>query len=99
MEPQHFFYLQKQPHLFQSTNFTVLSVDVITVLSVSLVQQQEAGSQNGKAMLFNFDGALTKRDKIPNEMGLDWRVVELSVTNGAIVIHTQRLKSDPGGNL
>ncbi|EFC2190472.1 transposase [Escherichia coli] len=23
----------------------------------------------------------------------------LSVTNGAIVIHTQRLKSDPGGNL
>ncbi len=47
-------------------------------------------------MLFNFDGALTKRDKIPNEMGLDWRVVELSVTNGAIVIHTQRLKSDPG---
>ncbi len=24
---------------------------------------------------------------------------ELTVTNGAIVIHTQRLKSDPGGNL
>ncbi|EFB7639582.1 glutathione S-transferase [Escherichia coli] len=24
---------------------------------------------------------------------------ETSVTNGAIVIHTQRLKSDPGGNL
>ncbi|MDK2489797.1 hypothetical protein QJ152_25390 [Escherichia coli] len=23
----------------------------------------------------------------------------ISVTNGAIVIHTQRLKSDPGGNL
>lgn len=23
----------------------------------------------------------------------------MSVTNGAIVIHTQRLKSDPGGNL
>ncbi|EEW3526089.1 chemotaxis protein [Escherichia coli] len=23
----------------------------------------------------------------------------LGVTNGAIVIHTQRLKSDPGGNL
>ncbi|PSY47375.1 chemotaxis protein [Escherichia coli] len=23
----------------------------------------------------------------------------LCVTNGAIVIHTQRLKSDPGGNL
>ncbi|AYX22076.1 chemotaxis protein [Salmonella enterica subsp. enterica serovar Kentucky] len=23
----------------------------------------------------------------------------MGVTNGAIVIHTQRLKSDPGGNL
>ncbi|AYX22046.1 glutathione S-transferase [Yersinia pestis] len=23
----------------------------------------------------------------------------MTVTNGAIVIHTQRLKSDPGGNL
>ncbi|AYX22101.1 chemotaxis protein [Yersinia pestis] len=23
----------------------------------------------------------------------------VNVTNGAIVIHTQRLKSDPGGNL
>ncbi|MEI1562685.1 BRO family protein [Escherichia coli] len=26
-------------------------------------------------------------------------VMTLAVTNGAIVIHTQRLKSDPGGNL
>ncbi len=26
-------------------------------------------------------------------------VVVVDVTNGAIVIHTQRLKSDPGGNL
>lgn len=25
--------------------------------------------------------------------------MEIPVTNGAIVIHTQRLKSDPGGNL
>ncbi|OYK01872.1 chemotaxis protein [Klebsiella pneumoniae] len=25
--------------------------------------------------------------------------LRLYVTNGAIVIHTQRLKSDPGGNL
>ncbi|ECD1610211.1 glutathione S-transferase [Escherichia coli] len=25
--------------------------------------------------------------------------MRLNVTNGAIVIHTQRLKSDPGGNL
>lgn len=31
-----------------------------------------------------------------------WPIIEkyrISVTNGAIVIHTQRLKSDPGGNL
>ncbi|WP_409995079.1 hypothetical protein, partial [Escherichia coli] len=27
------------------------------------------------------------------------QVFEVDVTNGAIVIHTQRLKSDPGGNL
>ncbi len=26
-------------------------------------------------------------------------LVLMNVTNGAIVIHTQRLKSDPGGNL
>lgn len=25
--------------------------------------------------------------------------LDIAVTNGAIVIHTQRLKSDPGGNL
>ncbi|ENF0104495.1 hypothetical protein ABTU21_003809 [Escherichia coli] len=29
---------------------------------------------------------------------LDQELV-ITVTNGAIVIHTQRLKSDPGGNL
>ncbi len=27
------------------------------------------------------------------------KAAESGVTNGAIVIHTQRLKSDPGGNL
>ncbi|EEW1584091.1 chemotaxis protein [Escherichia coli] len=27
------------------------------------------------------------------------RITASIVTNGAIVIHTQRLKSDPGGNL
>ncbi|MCI5325244.1 chemotaxis protein [Escherichia coli] len=29
----------------------------------------------------------------------NWWCTDLVVTNGAIVIHTQRLKSDPGGNL
>lgn len=28
-----------------------------------------------------------------------YRAAATHVTNGAIVIHTQRLKSDPGGNL
>ncbi|AWF10344.1 hypothetical protein CSC24_0947 [Escherichia coli] len=28
-----------------------------------------------------------------------WPQHGFTVTNGAIVIHTQRLKSDPGGNL
>ncbi len=32
-------------------------------------------------------------------MGNDNKVESILVTNGAIVIHTQRLKSDPGGNL
>lgn len=34
-------------------------------------------------------------------VGQIWEEVDprLIVTNGAIVIHTQRLKSDPGGNL
>ncbi|OSZ86115.1 integrase [Yersinia pestis subsp. microtus bv. Caucasica] len=30
---------------------------------------------------------------------LNFYIIEDFVTNGAIVIHTQRLKSDPGGNL
>ncbi|RYL80312.1 chemotaxis protein [Escherichia coli] len=34
---------------------------------------------------------------MPN--GLTPHLAALAVTNGAIVIHTQRLKSDPGGNL
>ncbi len=31
--------------------------------------------------------------------GLKIKLHDPNVTNGAIVIHTQRLKSDPGGNL
>lgn len=34
----------------------------------------------------------------PNLLDKNGKPVEI-VTNGAIVIHTQRLKSDPGGNL
>ncbi|WP_412176096.1 hypothetical protein [Escherichia coli] len=33
--------------------------------------------------------------RAPSETGMP----PFNVTNGAIVIHTQRLKSDPGGNL
>ena len=34
----------------------------------------------------------------PNQWLQEWKQ-RRNVTNGAIVIHTQRLKSDPGGNL
>ncbi len=35
-----------------------------------------------------------------NEHFMAWlKSMRDDVTNGAIVIHTQRLKSDPGGNL
>ncbi len=41
--------------------------------------------------------------KNPLENGLtrgeQMELARIAVTNGAIVIHTQRLKSDPGGNL
>ncbi len=33
------------------------------------------------------------------EKAAEWFWDAITVTNGAIVIHTQRLKSDPGGNL
>ncbi|WP_129944631.1 hypothetical protein [Escherichia coli] len=38
---------------------------------------------------------------VRNLVSSGWNIREVAwdVTNGAIVIHTQRLKSDPGGNL
>ena len=54
-------------------------------------------------------GLLPENEKITSVDVEDWtperrfsvvlETATLSVTNGAIVIHTQRLKSDPGGNL
>ncbi|EEO89141.1 chorismate mutase I / prephenate dehydratase, ACT domain [Yersinia pestis Pestoides A] len=38
-------------------------------------------------------------DKDPNATPIMTHKRRGAVTNGAIVIHTQRLKSDPGGNL
>ncbi len=38
-------------------------------------------------------------EQYEQENAQNWKPATLSVTNGAIVIHTQRLKSDPGGNL
>ncbi|MGT8318110.1 hypothetical protein ACVUFU_23355 [Salmonella enterica subsp. enterica serovar Typhimurium] len=37
--------------------------------------------------------------KLVTLINLGIQTMKLNVTNGAIVIHTQRLKSDPGGNL
>lgn len=57
--------------MFITTINTVLSVDDNTVLSVSLSHQQDALPRQGFSLtLFNFDDALTKREQIPNEMGL-----------------------------
>lgn len=57
--------------MFITTINTVLSVDDNTVLSVSLSHQQDALPRQGLSLtLFNFDDALTKREQIPNEMGL-----------------------------
>ena len=40
------------------------------------------------------------RTVLENQLSISEGASRLSlVTNGAIVIHTQRLKSDPGGNL
>lgn len=42
---------------------------------------------------------LKKHRETVTLMGFTPTHLSLAVTNGAIVIHTQRLKSDPGGNL
>ncbi|EEY8719732.1 chemotaxis protein [Escherichia coli] len=39
------------------------------------------------------------RPSAGHRLSVQYRHVRTDVTNGAIVIHTQRLKSDPGGNL
>ncbi|AVS46487.1 chemotaxis protein [Escherichia coli] len=42
--------------------------------------------------------AIDSQPERPEQSG-DFGLSDRTVTNGAIVIHTQRLKSDPGGNL
>ncbi|EFN2404172.1 hypothetical protein HHK32_004529 [Escherichia coli] len=46
--------------------------------------------RNGHWMALRWDG---------NQRQAKMLSARFRVTNGAIVIHTQRLKSDPGGNL
>ncbi len=47
-----------------------------------------------------FDKGTSKFQLTYDDRALQFfRTFVLAVTNGAIVIHTQRLKSDPGGNL
>ncbi|MCV7833477.1 hypothetical protein ODQ96_25075 [Escherichia coli] len=81
---------------------------IIFVLSVLLVAGYiyYAGKQHQQAAI-NFWGEQYQPDAISTQ--IDWGFIGnwviprggpiISVTNGAIVIHTQRLKSDPGGNL
>ncbi|MBF9127062.1 hypothetical protein JZL66_24060 [Escherichia coli] len=52
--------------------------------------------------LFDGDGLILRIAPLAKGGKKNWYfryAVPVSVTNGAIVIHTQRLKSDPGGNL
>ncbi|MEJ9603121.1 hypothetical protein R1D69_26340, partial [Escherichia coli] len=44
-------------------------------------------------------GGRTPPSQNKRKPGEGYRYCGAVVTNGAIVIHTQRLKSDPGGNL
>lgn len=57
--------------------------------------QRNALNCAGCEQIFEDKISGTKSDR----PGLKKLLRTLSVTNGAIVIHTQRLKSDPGGNL
>ncbi|MJF44269.1 hypothetical protein DL923_25370 [Escherichia coli] len=51
--------------------FVPIVLDNVELLVHYYRHQQEAGSQTEQiGRLFNFDGALTKRKQIPNEMGL-----------------------------
>lgn len=51
--------------------FVLIVLDNIELLVHYHHHQQDAGSQTEQiGRLFNFDGALTKREQIPNEMGL-----------------------------
>ncbi|MCV5639673.1 hypothetical protein OFN49_32815, partial [Escherichia coli] len=51
--------------------FVPIVLDNVELLVHYYRHQQDAGSQTEQiGMLFNFDGALTKRKQIPNEMGL-----------------------------
>lgn len=51
--------------------FVLMVLDNIELLVHYHRHQQDAGSQTEQiGRLFNFDDALTKREQIPNEMGL-----------------------------
>lgn len=51
--------------------FVLIVLDNIELLVRYNRHQQDAGSQTEQiGRLFNFDDALTKREQIPNEMGL-----------------------------
>ncbi|EFN9079864.1 hypothetical protein D6O93_16545 [Escherichia coli] len=51
--------------------FVLIVLDNIELLVHYHHHQQDAGSQTEQiGRLFNFDDALTKREQIPNEMGL-----------------------------
>ncbi len=70
---------------------TARDIPVVEVLQ-KLAHQYPA---YGFGLMFN----KLRQSGLPWNVKRVYRVYRLLVTNGAIVIHTQRLKSDPGGNL
>ena len=67
---------------------------------------ETSGNNTNKWYYGNADTTFEPLNHLPdycNDPSASWPIIEKYrisiVTNGAIVIHTQRLKSDPGGNL
>ncbi|WP_213568672.1 hypothetical protein [Salmonella enterica] len=81
--------------------FTSAIIDIYHCLPCCMrpVNPRRNNEQTGAFSLFHPDSS-PKADELvfSGKTGEGYRH-RIIVTNGAIVIHTQRLKSDPGGNL
>ncbi len=67
----------------------------ITQVSQAISEMDKVTQQNASLV----EEASTAAVSLEEQAARLTEAVDVFVTNGAIVIHTQRLKSDPGGNL